>query len=440
MQKLFILITVLSLSLSVIYAQSTALKLPTADNTSSFNITNNSDGLMLKLGADGEFFISGNVQTGTIPVQGAGTRMLWHPYKAAFRAGTVNSFGATYWDDINIGCYSAAFGNNSRASGDNSFAAGLATTASGSESVAFGNSSTASGDRTFTFNGTASGVGAIAMGSGAQATMDDALALGPSSIAGGLASVAIGPSIANGSFAIAIGLQNRAEANFSVAIGKNCKATHQGAMVLGDASASFSSDSITSTGNNSMTMRFVGGYRLYTTVNKSTGVALTAGGASWSSVSDSTKKTNFLKADGEYFLSSLSKLKLGSWNYKSQTPGSFRHYGPMAQEIFRYFGKDKLGVIGNDTTLATADMDGIMMICLQALEKRTEELQSAVVKIDELAAANHQMALENATQRKLINELLSRFEKVEAKLKEFDDNAPKVKLVNALSENQGVNK
>lgn len=45
----------------------------------------------------------------------------------------------------------------------------------------------------------------------------------------------------------------------------------------------------------------------------------------------------------------------------------------MAQEIFHYFGKDDYGTIGNDTTLATADMDGIMMIALQALEKRTAE-------------------------------------------------------------------
>ncbi len=45
----------------------------------------------------------------------------------------------------------------------------------------------------------------------------------------------------------------------------------------------------------------------------------------------------------------------------------------MAQEMFHYFGKDDYGTVGNDTTLATADMDGIMMIALQALEKRTAE-------------------------------------------------------------------
>ena len=83
-------------------------------------------------------------------------------------------------------------------------------------------------------------------------------------------------------------------------------------------------------------------------------------------------------------MQSISQLRLGSWNYKGQDAEHYRHYGPMAQEIFHYFGKDQLGTIGNDTTLASADMDGIMMICLQALEKRTSELQKATAKIAEL--------------------------------------------------------
>ena len=61
----------------------------------------------------------------------------------------------------------------------------------------------------------------------------------------------------------------------------------------------------------------------------------------------------------------------------------------MAQEIFHYFGKDEFGTIGNDTTLATADMDGIMMICLQALEKRTTELKS---KQNELSKAKEEIS------------------------------------------------
>jgi hypothetical protein len=52
----------------------------------------------------------------------------------------------------------------------------------------------------------------------------------------------------------------------------------------------------------------------------------------------------------------------------------------MAQEIFHYFGHDGIGTIGNDTTLATADMDGIIMICLQALEQKVRDQMSEIRK------------------------------------------------------------
>ena len=48
----------------------------------------------------------------------------------------------------------------------------------------------------------------------------------------------------------------------------------------------------------------------------------------------------------------------------------------MAQEFFSAFGRDKLGVIGNDTTIASADFDGVNFTAIKALEKRTSELQT----------------------------------------------------------------
>jgi hypothetical protein len=100
------------------------------------------------------------------------------------------------------------------------------------------------------------------------------------------------------------------------------------------------------------------------------------------------KEEKFAAADKEYFLDKLSNLKLGSWNYKGNA--GYRHYGPMAQEIFSSFGKDKYGRIGCDTLLAGADMDGIMMIMLQGLEKRTtvqkEENTSLKTQLTEVAA------------------------------------------------------
>jgi hypothetical protein len=337
------------------------------------------------------------VSPSTLQATGAGRRVLWYADKAAFRAGYVGSFGSTYWDASSIGNYSFATGNNTRASGENSFAANLATTASGAESVALGNNSTASADRAFAFNGTASAVGAVAIGSGAQATNDDALALGPSSIAGGLASIVLGPSIANGNFGIAIGLQNSARANFCVAFGKNARTNHQGAFVLSDASASFSSDSAYSSVNNEMTMRFAGGYRLFTNQGLTSGVTMSAGSGSWNTVSDRRKKENFQEVNAEEILKKVAALPVTNWNYKAQ-PLTQRHIGPMAQDFYSAF---KLDGIGNDTTINTADIDGVNMVAIQALEKRTVTLQQENA---DLKAQLETMGKRMAAMEKLVME------------------------------------
>ena len=59
----------------------------------------------------------GDVSGTGVPLEGAGTRMMWYPRKAAFRAGGISG---TQWDAANIGAYSVAIGQDVRASGDNS--------------------------------------------------------------------------------------------------------------------------------------------------------------------------------------------------------------------------------------------------------------------------------------------------------------------------------
>jgi hypothetical protein len=82
---------------------------------------------------------------GLPPLQGAGRRLFWNPYKAAFRAGYVDG---TQWDNVNIGNYSSAMGFSSIASGSVSTAMGYFTTASGGFSTAMGTNTTASGNYT----------------------------------------------------------------------------------------------------------------------------------------------------------------------------------------------------------------------------------------------------------------------------------------------------
>jgi hypothetical protein len=376
-----------------------AAAFPAAAQTDSAFVVKSSGSTLLRLNTDAGFYVAGTAETGTLPTTGAGVRMMWYPGYWAFRAGKVDSFGATYWDAANIGYGSVALGENVRASGNNSFAANLATTASGDESVALGNNGTASADRAFAFNGTASAVGAVAIGSGAQATNDDALAMGPSSIAGGLASITIGPSIANGNFGVAIGLQNSASGQFSVAIGKNARtANRQGSIVLGDACASFSSDSVYPTANNQFVARGCGGVKFFTNQGLTSGVELAAGGSGWSAVSDRNRKENFLFVDGEDLLGRLRNVPVSNWNYRTQE-STIRHMGPMAQDFYAAFGLGE-----NELMINSVDIDGVNMAAVQALTARTDALRTE----------NEALRTENAAQAAEIADLRARMERLEA--------------------------
>ncbi|MEW6736812.1 MAG: tail fiber domain-containing protein [Acidobacteriota bacterium] len=72
---------------------------------------------------------------------GAGNRMMWYPFKGAFRVGGVDD---SRWDDVspfggtNIGQYSVGVGFNTLAKGNNSIAMGTYSVATGLASVALG--------------------------------------------------------------------------------------------------------------------------------------------------------------------------------------------------------------------------------------------------------------------------------------------------------------
>lgn len=397
MKKILLKIMLILLFSGLVYSQTTSIKLPTVDSTSSFIIFDSSGDQLFSLGAGGSLLLENQNNPGAaVPAQGAGGRFMWLPQYYAIRGGFVIS---DQWDSKNIGGYSTAFGRDVVASGDYSVALGNGSKATASDAVALGNDATVSGYRS------------LAFGLHSTVTAGDAIALGRDSHVSDNYGIAIGNNVTVAANAIAIGSYLRADASNAFALGSNASSNGKnGSFVIGDATGG---DSLKASLTNSMNMRFSGGYKLYTDISLTNGVELFAGGSSWSSISDSTKKENFVDADGEYFLNSISKLKLGSWNYKSQDPKEHRHYGPMAQEIFRYFGKDKYGTIGNDTTVASADMDGIIFIALQALEKRTSELDQKTDRIDQLQKVI-------ATQGNKIEELQNKVEQVRTVLNELN--------------------
>lgn len=90
-------------------------------------------------------FVAGGTANAPIPASGAGTRMMWHGGKAAFRAGVVDS---TQWDEVNVGTGSAAFGAGTRASARRPLRR-AAHARAGAGSAAFGQDSVAQADTAF---------------------------------------------------------------------------------------------------------------------------------------------------------------------------------------------------------------------------------------------------------------------------------------------------
>ena len=127
---------------------------------------------------------------GNPPISGVGTRMMWYPDKAAFRAGYVLT---TSWNKDSIGLYSAAMGFNTKAKGITSIAMGESTSAigQGSTAMGFGTRAINLGSMAMGENTLASGEGSTSMGAFTSAVGKNSIATGLQTIASGFYSISM---------------------------------------------------------------------------------------------------------------------------------------------------------------------------------------------------------------------------------------------------------
>ncbi|MEZ4902179.1 MAG: tail fiber domain-containing protein [Spirosomataceae bacterium] len=354
----------------------------------------------------------------TAPKSGDGTRLMWIPSRSAFRAGTVSD-GSKAWDRDSIGLFSFATGLNNKATAAHTTALGVSTTASGLYSTALG---------AFTI---ASGLYSTAMGQSTQARNLNAIAMGLLSVASGGTSTAIGNrATASGAVSFSIGNYTTASGGYSTAMGTRATTNgKQGSFVIGDfigPNEGEGGDTLVADISDRFLARFDNGYTLYTESDLSNatkyGVFMTNKSNSWSSISDSTKKENFIPASGEKILNSVAAMRVGTWNYKGDTERqNNRHWGVMAQDFYHYFGKDPFGTVGCDTLIATADFDGVSFAAIKALEERTQKLQKENEALNRiLEERTRQLQAANEKLQKEIDALKaveSRIAKLEALLR-----------------------
>ncbi len=381
---------------------------------------------LLRLNTDGGFFVQGEDGVGQIPVEGAGTRMMWYPARGAFRAGVLTpDCCANYWDAAQIGYGSVALGVNALASGDVSFAVGHSAAATGPGSVALGPFSIASGDTSFAIMGSATGRGTVAIGLRSVAEGEYSVAVGVGAVATDEVTTAIGPgAYATGYATTALGAGSRASGLHSIAIGWNAATNwKRGAIVFSDYCSELPSDSVYATDDNQFVVRACGGYKLYTDAASTTGVEVAPGGGSWSSISDVNRKENFEPLDGEVVLRRLREVPVTTWNYRTQD-ASIRHAGPTAQDFYAAFGLGE-----SEQLINTVDIDGINMAAIKALEERTTRQQERIEALEEQTdrqrARIEELEAELAEHRRRIEMLEKRAERLE-QLRRDSNGAPRM--------------
>jgi trimeric autotransporter adhesin len=356
------------------------------------------------------FAVTGSIGSGSIPTSGGGTRLMWYPGKAAFRAGLAPG---DEWDAHRIGNNSVALGFASVASGDhslafnrghataeNAIALGPQSEASAPGAVALGPGATALGGNSYAGSlATARGTGATAFWYGeaiangafawlGRASNLDALALGVGTNASGNRSMAIGVgAVASGNMAMAFGRNVEASGPASTALG-NAASTggFNGSFIYGDASVP---GNVTNSRANQFAIRaqhvwFGTGNAVTHTFGRfletSTGAYLTTGGT-WTNSSDVNRKHGFQPVSGEDVLAKLAALPISTWSYLDEDV-AVRHMGPTAQDFRAAFG---LG--DTERAISTVDADGVALAAIQALEARGRAQDARIAALESLIAA-----------------------------------------------------
>ena len=295
---------------------------------------------------------------GTIPVEGAGTRMMWYPGRAAFRAGSING---TQWDDANIGDFSVAIGENVRASASNTVAFGLRSTAAQQSAFAAGE------------DNTASGAASVALGYHAHTNARQG-----SFVFSDRSSVDTMRASVNHSsnWRVSGGFRVYTSSNLTTGVTIQSGAT------------------VSNWGQSSAV------------ISTSTGAMLTTGGV-WQNASDVNRKHLFENVAGEDVLARLRTLPIRSWSYRAESD-EVRHLGPTSQDFRRAFG---LG--SDDRSIGTVDADGVALAGVQALEARTA---TQAARTAALEAENAAQRGEIEALRRQNEELAARLARIEALL------------------------
>ena len=380
-----------------------------AGQTPTTTIQNGSGAPRLELNYDGGLLVPGTFGPTTpadsIPATGAGTRLMWYPAKAAFRAGRVfdNTFsgvgtdGRTFWDPANVGNYSVAFGNNTQASGDVSFAAGINTMASGTNATALGGGTQATGQAATSLgSGSVSGADyATAGGQNSTATAQHATAIGFAGKASGLYALATGNATeASGKASTALGSVTQATAKWATALGVGTEASGEASTALGSNTIAATDHSVSlgawndanRTKDNTLIVAGNGSFN-NGTVSRSDALVLESNGdltiaGNLTQNSDRRLKTS-IRSLGDGTLAKLRRLRPVRYEFQNQkTHPSGEQIGLVAQDVRTEFPALVSGENSEALSLSYSKFTAVLLKGLQEQQSTVDSLKERVQRLE----------------------------------------------------------
>lgn len=336
---------------------------------------------------------------------GGGIQNLTTNWGTAIAGGEVNEVHG-YHSAVTGGVLNRVFGDSSYIGGGaaNSIQGSLAVVSGGGGNVATGRASVVGGGTTNSATGDTSSIGGgwLNQTNGPSSTIgggrDNAIAPSgnSSTIGGGLGNVSNGYAGAiGGGFAnftgpgvnatVPGGFQNIAQGDYSFAAGFQARARDDCAFVWNDCCGlGTATQFFASIVPNSFNARATGGFFFATSCDTlnfagiGTGAYLAPGSSMWSVICDRRAKHNIREISPEDILERVSNLNITRWSYKAQGD-RVDHIGPMAQDFYEQFS------LGEDNTrISSLDPSGVALAAIQALDKKTRQLEQSQDRIEDL--------------------------------------------------------
>jgi len=212
---------------------------------------------------------------------------------------------------------------------------------------------------------------------------DTTISLGSNGYISAESGVTIGPNTTTGIHTLVMGANTSASGDNSFAGGRHAQADHNNSFVWSDLPIGPSVVPLQTSADNQFLVRSAGGIQFYTNASLTTGVELTPGATSWSSITSLDGVRNLRPAESEYILGKIETLPINRYSYNSEKE-SVEHIGPMADDFHNQFG---VGADGRH--ISAQDQAGIalagikeMINIINQLKDKNAELERRIAELE----------------------------------------------------------